>query len=236
LEILDKLEVADQTLLAWTLNTLGKVTQVKDENDLADKYYSRSTTIWRALGDQTGLARALMDLATNYRWSGQPDTAIIHYKEAERLLSSTTNELDKTLVGINLGATYYDKEEWSLAEETFHKAYSPFLRKSGDLRNQALLSMNLGNVLLKSERLAEAEAFVRQAIDLWGQLDDDLYMANSIGALGEILVGQGQGEAAILLFDESITLFEKYPSHPRAIRSINFFKAEKQKIEDRLNN
>ena len=151
------------------------------------------------------------------------------------MLSTTTNELDKTLVGLNLGATYFDKKQWSLAEETFHKAFSPYLRKSGDLRLQALLSMNLGAVLLESERLAEAEAFVRQAIDLWGQLDDDLNMANSIGALGEILVGQGQGEAAIPLFDESITLFEKYPSHPRAIRSIKFFKAEKQKVEDQLN-
>jgi tetratricopeptide (TPR) repeat protein len=95
--------------------------------------------------------------------------------------------------------------------------------------------MNLGNVLLESERLAEAEAYVRQAIDLWGQLDDDLNMANSLGALGEILAGQGQGEAAIPLFDQAITLFEKYSSHPRAIRSIKFFNAEKQKIEDRLN-
>jgi len=235
LEILDKLEVVDQTLIAWTLNTLGKVAQADGEYDLAHEYYSRSIALWRALGDQTGLARALMDLATNFRWSGRPDKAITHYKEAERLLSSTTNELDKTLVGINLGATYFDKKQYSLAEETFHKAYSPYLRKSGDLRNQALLSMNLGNVLLQFERFAEAEAFARQAIDLWGQLDDDLYMANSIGMLGEILAGQGQGEAAIQLFDQAIALFEKYPSHPRAIRSINSFKAEKQKIEDRLN-
>ena len=235
LEILDKLEVVDQTLNTWVLNTLGKVAQVKGEYDLADEYYSRSVTIWRTLDDQTGLARALMGLASNFRFSGQPDTAITHYMEAERLLSTTTNELDKTLVGLNLGATYFDKKQWSLAEQTFHKAFSPYLRKSGDLRLQALLSMNLGNVLLESKRLAEAEAFVRQAIGLWEQLDDNLNMASSLGALGEILAAQGQGEAAIPLFDESITLFEKYPSHPRAIRSIKFFKAEKQKIEDRLN-
>ena len=235
LDILAGLEVVDQTLMAWVLNTLGKVTQIKGDFNLADEYYSRSSSIWRHLGDQTGLARALIDLGINFRWFSKPDRAITHYKEAEGLLSSTNNELDKTTLGINLGATYFDIKEYSLAEDTLRNAYSPYLRKSGDLIHQAILTMNLANVLLASGRLAEAEAYAHQAIALWGKLDDDLNRANSIGILGEILAGKGQAEEAIPLFDQAITLFKKYPSHPRAIRSINNFQAEKQKVEDRLN-
>ena len=235
LEILDTLDGVDQSLVAWILNTLAKVAQVKGEFDLAYEYYSRSTAIWRALSDQTGVARALIDLATNFRYSGQPDKAIMHYQEAERLLSPTANELDKTKVGINLGSTYADIKEYALAEETFRKAYTPYLRQSGDLEHQAILTMNLGNVLLYSGRLAEAEAFERQAIELWGQLDDDLNTAAATGSLGEILAAKEQDAAAISHFDQANALLKKYPSHPRALRLIKFNETEKQKALDRLN-
>lgn len=234
LDILDELEVADQALVAWILNTLGKVGQVNGDHELANKYYSRSVNIWRTMKDETGLVRALMDLATNLRFAGQLDDAIIIYNQAEQLLSSTTNDLDKTLVGINLGATYYDKGELSLAEETFRRAYSQYLQQKGELRMQAILSMNLGNVLLEVDRLAEAEAFLRQAIGLWEQLDDDLNMANSLGTLGEILARRGDNEASIPLFDEALTLLKKFPTHPFAIQIRKSFEVEKRKAKNQL--
>jgi tetratricopeptide (TPR) repeat protein len=234
LDILNEQEVVDQALIAWVLNTLGKVSQVDGEYDAAYEYYSRSVAIWRTIGDETGLLRALMDLATNFRYSGQLDEAIALYKQADELVSSTTNELDKALVGINLGATYYDKKELSLAEETFRKAYSPYLRKAGDLRMRAILTANLGNVMLEVERLAEAEAFLCQAIDLWEQQDDDLNMANSLGTLGEVLARRGDSEVAILLFDEALTLSGKFPTHPLAIQMQKIFEAEKRKAENVL--
>lgn len=234
LDILVDVEGVDQSLVAWILNTLGKVSQVNGKYDSAQEYYSRSLALWRTMKDETGLVRALMDLATNFRHIGQLDEAIALYKQAEELVSSTTNELDKTMVRINLGATYYDKKEFSLAEETFRKAYSLYLRKAGDLRMRAMLTVNLGNVLLELDRLGEAESFLRQSIELWEEIDDDLNLANSLGTLGEVLAKYGDLENAIPLFDEALTLFKEFPTHPLAIQAVPIFEAEKRKAEKLL--
>ncbi len=228
LEILDEVDGADQGLLAWVLNTLGKVRQVDGDYDRAQEYYTRSLDIWRQLEDETGMVRTLMDMATNLRYSGYLDKAITHYRQAERLLASTENELDKILVGINLGATYFDKGEWKLAEETFRKAYSPYLRKSGELRMQTILIMNLGNVLLQVGRLTEAEAYLRTSIDMWRKLDDELNLANSLGTLGEILIARGDLEAAIPLFENALIVLKKYPTHPITLQVEETFEAKRQ--------
>lgn len=234
LDILEDVEVVDQALVAWILNTLGKVSQVNGKYDSAQEYYSRSLALWRTTMDETGLVRALMDLATNFRHIGQLDEAIALYMQAEELVSPTTNVLDKTMVRINLGATYYDRKEFSLAEETFRKAYSLYLRKAGDLRMRAMLTVNLGNVLLELDRLGEAESFLRQSIELWEQLDDDLNLANSLGTLGEVLAKYGDLENAIPLFDEALTLLKEFPTHPLAIQAVPIFEAEKRKAEKLL--
>ena len=101
-----------------------------------------------------------------------------------------------------------------LAEKSLRQAYSPYLRQSGNLILQATAVVSLGNVLLKQERLVEAEAYLRLAIDLWRKVDDDLNLANAIGSLGEVLVLKGEAAEAILLFDEALALLERFPEHP----------------------
>lgn len=234
LDILDELKDVDLALLAWVLNARGKISQINGDFELAHEYYTRSISNWRKIPDETGLARTLMDLATNYRYSGDLDQAIAQYKQAEQIFSSSANELDKTLVAINLGATYYDKGEWVLAEETFRKAYSTYLRKSGELRMQAILTVNLGNVLLKVGRLAEAEAYLRQAIVMWEEIDDDLNLANCIGTLGEVLSAKGDYRAAITLFIEALSGLDKYSTHPFARQIRETFEVEKRNAEAML--
>lgn len=229
LDILEDLRDDDQTLLAWTLDTLGRINRARGDYVEAAKYLARRLDIERAIGDPTGIARALSDMGNNQSASGQLDEAIDSYLEAEQLLASTANEFDKTLIWMNLGATYFAKEEWALAEQALRQAYSPYLRQSGDLLRQATATVSLGNVLLKQERLVEAEAYLRLSIDLWGQVDDELNLANAVGSLGEVLALKGETAEAIWLFDEALAILSKYPNHAWAIGSLKIFEAERAK-------
>jgi len=229
LDILEDLEDADQTLLAWTLDSLGRINRARGDYVEAAKYLTRRLDVERAVGDPTGIARALSELGNNQRISGQLDEAINSFREAGHLLAPTANELDKTLIQLNLGGTYFDKEEWLLAEQALRQAYSPYLRQSGDLLHRATATANLGNVLLKQERLVEAEAYLRLSIDLWRQVDDELNLANAVGSLGEVLALKGETNEAIQLFDEALAVLSKYPNHAWAMGSLKIFEAERAK-------
>lgn len=235
LDILDDLEDADQSLVAWALDTIGLASGARGDFDKAKDYLARNVAIRRTLDDPTGLARALIDQSFNLLLFDQLDEAIARLLEAKEILLITTNELEKTQVGINLGSIYFRQGEWLLAEEVFRQAYSPYLRRSGNLYYQAHLATNLGNVLFKQERFVEAEAYMRQGVTLWRQMNDDISLANAIGSLGEVLAAQGDAEAALPLFNEALVLLERFPEHSRAKGLQELFRAEKKKAEERLN-
>lgn len=235
LDILDDLEDADQTLIAWAFDTIGLAVGRRGDFVKARDYLARNVAIRRTIDDPTGLARALNDQGHNLLVYGQLDEAITYMLEAKGLLAPTANELDKTMLGINLGSIYFRQGEWLLAEETFRQAYSPYLRQSGNMHYQAYLTTSLGNVLLKQERLVEAEAFMRQGVTLWRQMNDDLNLANAVGSLGEILAAQGDAAAAIPLFDEALIILEKYPNHPNAKGLPELFQSERKKAQEHLN-
>ena len=122
-----------------------------------------------------------------------------------------------------------------LAEEAFRQSYSPYLRQSGNLHYQAYLATYLGNVLLKQERFVEAEAYMRQGVTLWRQMNDDLSLANAVGSLGEVLVAQGDAAAAIPLFDEALVLLKRFQEHSRAKGLQELFEDERKKAKEGLN-
>ncbi len=228
LDILDGLDEADQSLMAWALDTMGLASGARGDLEKAGDYLARSLAIRRNLDDATGIARALSELANNLRFSGRLDEAIASFQEADQLLASTANELDKTIIRMNLGGAYFEKEEWSLAEQTFRQADSPYLRRSGNLSYQATITVSLGNVLLKQQRLVEAEAYLRLAVDLWRKVDDELNLANAVGSLGEALLLQGQASEAISLYDEALLLLERSPEHTWAKGLQESFEAERK--------
>jgi tetratricopeptide (TPR) repeat protein len=235
LDILDGLENADQSLVAWALDTIGNASSARGDFEKAKDYLARNVAIRRTLNDPTGLARALIDQSRNLLLYDHLDEAIACLIEAEDLLTLTANELDKTLVGINLGSIYFRQGEWLLAEEAFRQAYSPYLRRSGNLHYQAHLATNLGNALFKQERFVEAEAYMRQGVALWRKMNDDISLANAIGSLGEILAAQGDSEAALPLFDEALGLLEQFSEHSRAKGLRELFEGERKKAEEGLN-
>jgi tetratricopeptide (TPR) repeat protein len=170
-----------------------------------------------------------MELANTLRASGRLDEAIGYYEEAGRILSPTASELDKVVLAVNLGGAYFEQENWSLAETTFRQANSAYLRQSGNLHYQALVTVCLGNALLKQARLVEAEAILRQSVQLWRQADDGLNLANAVGSLAEALAAQGSPEAEAY-FDEALVLLESYPEEPWAESSRRFFRDERAKL------
>ena len=217
--------------LAWSYMLVGIVARNRGDLPAAAVHLREAVARWRALKRTAPLARTLNDLGNALWPAGQVAEAEACFGEAAGLLAPTAYELDKTLTQLSLGTFYYHQQQWDEAEAAFRRADSPYLRQSGHVVYQAHAANNLGNVLLKRGRLAEAEYYLRHALHLWQQAGDDVPRANTLGTLGQALAAQGQVADALALFEVAIALLQPYPDDYWAGRLVEEFTAERQKLE-----
>lgn len=222
---------ASEWWLAVTLSTLGELARSRGNLSLAEERLSQAVSYWRSLDDPVRIARALNDLAIVFLKAEQLGQAQRCYGEAAALLEPTNNELDKVMVQINLGVLYFKQERWTKAETAFRQADSTYLRWSPHIFYKALVANNLGNVLLKQERLGEAVSYLKNAITLWQQAEDDLERANTIGTLAEALVAQKKQSDALPLYEEAIDLLAKHPDDAWAKELREKFVAQRKGIQ-----
>jgi tetratricopeptide (TPR) repeat protein len=199
----------------WLSNiyrALGMVARMQGNLAIALERLTRSADSERKLLEPTRLARILQELAQAFQDAERYDEALVCYTEASEILEPTASERDKMLVQINLGVLFFRQHRWGRAEICFRQANdSLYLRQSGEIFLQALVANNLGNVLLKQEHLAEAETHLRQAWQLWLEIQDNLSLANTIGSLAELYAKQDKVVEAKSLFRQAIQLLAAYP-------------------------
>lgn len=221
---------SETRLLAATLKILGQTSRELGDLKVAEARTKESVSIWRTIGDPTELARSLNDLANVYLADEKFEQAAQSYGEAINILHSSENELDKAMLCINLGALYYRLEQWLEAETTFRRADSPYLRRSPQYTYQAMVASGLGNVLLEQGRFAEAILYLDEAIRLWHIVGEPIYLANTLGAMGEANALEGQTAKALSWYNEALALLYRYPSSDWARRFIKRIEAKRKQL------
>lgn len=209
---LDNAEKWQATL--W--NTLGLVALEQQNFAQAEIRLRRSAAIWQQLQHPTQLARILKNLGILFQQQQNYLLAGHCYQEALQQLAATDSDLDRIQVHINLGVLHFLQQQYTQAEVAFRLADSFLRRYHGSYVTQAIVAQNLGNVLVKQQRPAEALVCLQQATVLWQQLQDRLNLANTLGTLGEALGLLSDVQTAVTTYDEALTLLTHYPAHPWA--------------------
>lgn len=211
-DTLDNAEKWQATL--W--NTLGLVALDQQDFAQAEIRLRRSAAIWQQLQHPTQLARILKNLGILFQQQQNYLLAGHCYQEALQHLAATDSDLDRIQVHINLGVLHFLQQQYTQAEVAFRLADSFLRRHHGSYVTQAIVAQNLGNVLVKQQRPAEALVCLQQATVLWQQLQDRLNLANTLGTLGEALGLLSDVQTAVTTYDEALTLLTHYPAHPWA--------------------
>ena len=222
-------------ILATILNTLGLIVlDIGKSTDLiiAEKRFKESAAIYRKIkSSPTLIARTMINLAVTLQEQNKIEEAIETYLEAEQLLNDSTSGLDQFKLYNSRGTLYFKLAQWKNAEASFRKANSKQLVNSGDIFTRASLNHNLGNVLLKQGRVEEAETFLREGAKLWKQVNDPVWFANALGALGEVLGLQKQFEKAIHYYERAIVKLKSVSSsNETSSRLIGEFDREKAEL------
>lgn len=197
---------------AATLNTLGLIASERGNDDdlqLAEARLRQAISYRNKIYPQTHLARTYISLAVTLQRQRKYESALEAYQEAEKLLSLTDSELDKSKLHNCLGTLYFEWEQFNQAEAHFRQADSMALRQSGDIFTQAALKQNLANVLIEQGRFNEAESYLRQSIPLWELAHDPVYLANVFTSLCQVLSNQRRYEEATSFHSKALAILEK---------------------------
>lgn len=191
------------------LNELGLVEYEKGKNEnlrLAKKKYEEALSLIRLENDLNLYFKISINLGYVLQALGMSDSAIELYNNLKPHVETNPNEMDKSKFWNACGYLNYGIENWSDAEFCFKLANNRFVESSGDFFFQASLNQNIGFVLLKQGRYSEAEIYVRKALKLWERLNESLWLANSYGTLGEILVQLKLLESAKIYYENALQL------------------------------
>lgn len=225
-DTLDNAEKWEATL--W--NTLGLVALDRQDFAQAEIRLRCSAAIWQQLQHPTQLARILKNLGILFQQQQNYLLAGYCYQEALQHLAATDSDLDRIQVQMNLGVLHFLQQQYTQAEIAFRLTHSFFQRHQGSHSLRAMAAQNLGNVLVKQERPAEAQVYFQQASMLWQQLQDELNLANTLGSLGEAWVLLGDVPTAVTAYDEALILLAHYPAHPWAQKLQREFTMEREAL------
>jgi tetratricopeptide (TPR) repeat protein len=220
---------------AATLGMLGLIAMDRYALDTAEIRLRQALSIRQQLDGPTELARVYNGLALTLHRKKQFEAALYFYQQALDQLAATASERDKIDIFRNLGALYFEQEQYDKAEMIFRQAHATVLRTSGNFDLQAALAQNLGITLLKQQQFTEAESHFRHSYMLWQRLSDNLKLANTAGGLGEVLAEKRQYPEALAFYNEALHLLANFPDSAWAKKLRRDFFAEKEAVVRCLN-
>lgn len=217
-------------LAAFLHNAQGRVAH--DQGRLADAqaHLERAVAIRRRMAQRVLLADDLLDLGYVHVDASEHDAALACFMEALAHLEGTDNRLRRLQVLHSIGVLHFAQGAYARAERFFREMDMRFLMETGNLRQQAMALVSLGNAMLYQGRHAEASQTLHESVALWRQLEDQEELANAIGSEGEALAGLGEREEARKMFDEALTVLANSPETARTRRLAVLFQTELEKV------
>lgn len=204
-------EQVEAKWLATTLDLLGGMAEKQGLYQQAESYYQQAIELLRPGRELTILTRTLNHLANNYQLANKAEQALAVYEEVRDLVAITNNLQDKIALYISLGSLYFSLARIEEAGRTFESCLEDGSYRFTPPMFQANLYNNLGNVRFKQQLLPQAKHYLEQAVSIYRQVDNDVYLANSLLTLSDVLAGLSEVETAKQQWQEAITLLEKHP-------------------------
>lgn len=191
---------------AFVYLEMGLLLQAQHQWADAEDHLSYAVSLFREVHDPVYLANSLKSLGQVYAAQNKIEDATTTYHEAIDSLSQTENHLDKSRVLNDLGILFFNQGDFVEAQRLLMLADSSFLRRSGDLFDQANIAQNLGHVYLAQAQFELAEQDFLRSVKLWQIVDAPIQLANSLSGLAEIRAAQGNIEEALNLYQQAIDL------------------------------
>ena len=190
---------------ADALNGAGSLAYAQGDFDSARTRFEEALAIRRALGDQTGIASSLNNLALIEDEQANYACAEALHAESLAIRRQLGDQYEIAMSLNNLGAVAYMQADYARAAALWDESLA-IRRALGSKHGIATALHNLGSVAQELGQHARAEALHAESLQLHRELGDKRGVALSLNKLGEVASDQGEYSRAAECHEESLLI------------------------------
>lgn len=208
----------DQSIRPVLLNNLGQVYVRLGDLGRANVYYKKAFDCFESLGDSSGMAHVLGNIAGACRKGKEWDKAIDGCYRSLKIFEGLGDDLGAAQATGSLGRIYADMGEQELATRYFEKSLHDF-RKLGDNRSIAWILDHLGQISADAKNWEDALKYYNKSIMTYEELGQSQSMGTTMSNLGRVLLEKGDASAAVDQIEKALKVLKRdmQPAYQNAI-------------------
>lgn len=197
-------------------HVLGAFLEAEGLWEEAAALHRRGLTAWREIGDPTGIAHALTDLARVCWRLGRLEEALGHAQEALPVWEEIGDQRGAATALDLVGQIHWHRSEYDLALSRFNEALD--LRRSlGDRRGEAEALAHTGIILWHKGKNAEATARAHTALALYREVGEAQGEQMVLNNIGDIELELGHNDEALRYYREAAAVGVEMKRQHRAV-------------------
>ena len=186
------------------LQAAAMLVSFQGDHQRAMELLEQSLTLYRAVGDESGIALSLHLLGRLEHEQRRYDQAALLYEESLFLMRRIGHPREPMVLAI-LGQTLLYQGNYQRARALCEESLA-LAREQGDTWSVAGALTDLGHVLLKLGECAQARAFCEESLGIRRRIRDRGGSAHTLAYLGWIALHEGDADQARRHFQESLAL------------------------------
>ncbi len=195
----------DKAARADALVNLGNALHRQGRQEAARSTLDEAASLREALGDERGLATALMGAAAASRDLGNFDVALADNKRARAIFEKLDDIRFQAVTTTNMAVTHAMRNELGEAEPLFNQALKLY-QAAGDRAGEGIAVHNLGFLAAERGDLIGAEQRMRSALSIFRDTGQRSDAGDVLRDLSQILHKAGRKDEAKALEAELATL------------------------------
>lgn len=204
LHILKVNKIYDETALCH--KNLARLYKRKGEIENYYKHINEALSIYKAIGNVSATAHALLEMALYHRVGGNYTKAIAQIKKAKEIFEKLKDTHGLTLSYNSLGNNYNLMNDKVMAQKYFEEALT-LANQNGFLDLKASTQVNMGS-LISSENPDEAIRLYESSLSIFEKLKIVDEEGKVLGNIGSLFIAQVKVDRALEYLERALEKFK----------------------------
>nr|WP_268887444.1 tetratricopeptide repeat protein [Ktedonobacter robiniae] len=204
-EVLEQVQGSDQLLELDVLSILGRVYNTIGQPQQALALYQQALTIKRKIGNRTGEASTLANMAFSYHAIGQTQRAFALYEQALPLARESGDCRTEATILTNMANAYHAIGQPQRALDLYEQAL-PITREIGDRDGEAILLNSNAIVFKDTGKPQRALDLYEQALPIAREMGNRDSEASTLNNIALLYKDTGKPQRALDLYKQALPI------------------------------
>lgn len=187
----------------------------------AQEVFAKTIPMYRRLGDEAGISRALQNMGLALRGLGRYVEALAAYRRAEVILRGNGDEAVLTQVLLNIGSIYAVLDQPAEALKAYVESLTLSDRRD-DKISRARAIGNIADVYINIGDDEKALEWSRRSLELHRSNRDMIGVGLTLGNIGRVYRAMGESDTASGYFTESLAVLSDLKDDDGKARTMFF--------------